>query len=119
MIFIIDENVSPDAVSIFQDQGLEAYHINQLKSHSEQRVIDDQIRRLSIRKGYVIVTKDDDFVHSYVDKKVPNKLIFLYGLNTKPKVIARLNQVVDKLEEWLTHHDFIEVRPEEVRFPFS
>ena len=111
--------MSPDVVLVFREKGLEAYHINELKSHSKQRVVDDQLRRLTIQKGYIIVTKDDDFVRSFVSRKVPEKIIFLYGLDSKVMLLKRMKEIVDELEGWLFMHDFIEVRESEVRFPFS
>ena len=119
MKFIIDENLSPELTSIFSDAGLEAYHINEMKAHSKQRILDDQLRRLTIQKGYIIVTKDDDFVKSYVSRKVPEKLIFIYGLNKKESLLKRMQEVVSQLKELVLIHDFIEINTVEVRFPLS
>lgn len=119
MKFIIDENISPELVTVFHNAGLNAWHINELKTHQKQRIIDDQLRRLSIQKGCIIVTKDDDFVHSFVDRKVPEKLIYLYGLNKKESLLLRLNEIVNRLPDLVLDHDFIEINPSEIRFPFS
>lgn len=117
--FIIDENITPDAVGIFKEAGLIAHHVNELKRHSRQRITDDQIRKLNLQKGYVLVTKDDDFVHSFVNRKVPDKLIFLYGMDSKDILITRLSSLVAKVPDLISQHDFIEVNPGEVKFPFS
>lgn len=119
MKFIIDENLSPELTGVFREEGLAAYHINEMKSHKKQRVIDDQLRRLSIQKGYVIVTKDDDFVKSYVSRKVPEKLMFIYGLETKESLLSRMKEVIPQVSLLFEIHDFIEVRSNEIRFPFS
>ncbi len=119
MKFIVDENITPEAVEIFRSHQLEAYHVNQLKQHSKHRVIDDQLRSLSLRKGYVIITKDDDFVKSYVSRKVPEKIVFIYGLDTKEALISAFQKLVPELEELLKSHDFIEVTSQEIKFPFS
>lgn len=118
-LYIIDENITPDAVAIFLAAGMQACHINQLKSHTKQRIIDDQLRRLSIRKGYIIVTKDDDFVKSFVDRKVPEKMIFIYGLNSKKSLLSHLKEVIPQFHFLLETHDFIEVNGHELKFPFS
>ncbi len=117
MKFIIDENLSPELTHIFIDAGLEAYHINEMKAHSKQRILDDQLRRLIIQKGYIIVTKDDDFVKSYVSRKVPEKLIFIFGLDKKASLLKRMKEVVPKIHKMISIHDFIEINPFEVRFP--
>ena len=69
MKFIIDENLSPELANLFRDSGLDTYHVNELKVNQKQRVIDDQLRRLTVKKGYVIVTKDDDFVKKSCKQK--------------------------------------------------
>lgn len=89
------------------------------KANSKQRVFDDQLRRLSIQKGYIIVTKDDDFVKSYVSRKVPEKLVYLYNLTDKKSLLNRLEETVSKLQSLLMTHDFIEINDTTIRFPFS
>jgi predicted nuclease of predicted toxin-antitoxin system len=116
---IIDENITPDLVPILRSAGLKAYHINELKANQKQRILDDQIRKLAIQKGYVIVSKDDDFVKSYVDRKVPSKMIFVYNLDKKELLLSRMKEVAPSLEKLLETHDFIEINPKEMRFPFS
>ncbi len=117
MKFIIDENLSPDLVEVFETNGLNAMHINQMKSHSKHRVQDDQLRRLAMKKGYIIITKDDDFVKSYVDRKVPEKLVYIFGLDKKEQLLQRMKEVAPDLEKLLLNHDFIEINESEIRFP--
>ena len=119
MKFIIDENITPEAVTLFRNAGLDAYHVNDLKTSQKQRVTDDQLRRLTLQKGYVIVTKDDDFVKSYVDREVPEKLIFLFGLDSKAYLLRRLQDILPELKSFSERHNFIEVTPDEIKFPFS
>lgn len=119
MKFIIDENLSPDLADMFRSHGLAASHVNEMKATQKQRVVDDQLRRLAIRKGYVIVTKDDDFVKSYVNREVPEKMIFIYGMATKKSLLTRMEEVIPQIEALLKIHDFIEINVKEVKFPFS
>ena len=119
MVFIVDENISPEAVPILTKTGLVAYHVNHLKASPSQRIVDDQLRRLTIRKGAIIITKDDDFVKSFVDRKVPEKMVYLYGSQSKSQDLDQIRSVAPQLLHFLMKHDFIEVRPDEIRFPFS
>ena len=119
MTFIVDENLSPELIEIFRNAGLVAYHINEMKSHSKQRVLDDQLRRLTIQKGYIMVTKDDDFVKSYVSRKVPEKVIYVFGLNKKELLLNRMKEVAPALKELIIDHDFIEINESGIRFPLS
>ncbi|WP_420578499.1 DUF5615 family PIN-like protein [Ekhidna sp.] len=117
--FIIDENLTPALAVLFRGAGLNAHHVNEMKAQKKQRVIDDQLRWLAIQKGYVIVTKDDDFVKSYVSRKVPEKLVYIHGLNEKEPLLSRMKEVAPLLIDLLKSHDFIEVNEEEIKFPFS
>ncbi len=119
MKFIIDENLSPELVELFQSEHLEAYHVNDMKSHQKQRIIDDQLRRLAIRKGYIIITKDDDFVKSFVDRKIPEKLIYVFGLDTKEDLMSRFKEIITQLRSLVESHDFVEINIKELKFPFS
>lgn len=117
--FIIDENITPEVIPLFKQAGLDAHHVNEMKSHHKQRITDDQLRGLTLRKGYVIVTQDDDFVKSYVDREVPEKLIFMYDLNHKESLLSRIKEVIPEISTLLVEHNFIEINPTEIRFPFS
>lgn len=119
MKFIIDENLPPSLSEVFCKLGLNAQHVNEMKVSKKQRIIDDQLRRLAIQKEYVIVTKDDDFVKSFVSRKVPEKLVFIFGLNEKEPLLSRMKEVAPTLKSLLLGHDFIEINETEVRFPFS
>lgn len=117
--YIIDENLSPELGEMFREKGLKAYHINEMKSTKKQRILDDQIRRLAIQKGCVIVTKDDDFVKSYVSRKVPEKMIFIHGLDNKAHLLSRIKEILDEIPMLLRENDFIEINPIEIKLPFS
>ncbi|WP_424961070.1 DUF5615 family PIN-like protein [Ekhidna sp.] len=119
MKFVVDENLPPVLAETMRALSLNAMHVNEMKARKKQRVIDDQLRRLAIQKGYVIITKDDDFVKSYVSRKVPDKLVFIHGLNEKKPLLSRMKEVAPQLSLLLETHDFIEVNDREIRFPFS
>ena len=119
LTYIIDENLTPDLVELFRVSGLHAAHVNELKTHQKQRVVDDQLRRLAIQRGYVIVTKDDDFVKSYVNREVPERMVYVYGLNDKEVLLSRMKEVIPQLESLMEKHSFIEVNKSAIRFPFS
>ena len=117
--YLIDENLTPELAELFRTAGLHAAHVNELKTNQKQRVIDDQLRRLAIRKGYVIVTKDDDFVKSYVSREVPERMIFIHGMEKKEVLLERMKMVIPQLESLILQHPFIEINNRVIRFPFS
>jgi predicted nuclease of predicted toxin-antitoxin system len=119
MKWLIDENLPPDLIKIFRKKGIAALHVNDLKSVKSQKIKDDQIRHLSLFRGFRIVTRDDDFVKSFVDRKVPDKMIFVYGIESRAEVISRFNSAMDELMLKITEHDFIELTPTNIKTPFS
>ena len=119
MKFLIDENLSPALADLFNTEGLTAYHINQFKAEKKERIRDDQLRRLSLYHEYIIVTRDDDFVSSFVSRKVPEKMIFVFDLDSRPVLIERFRQVVPELPGLMQRYDFLEINPREIRMPFE
>jgi len=119
VVILVDENITPEAVSVLRNHDLQACHVNDLKTSKKHRIVDDQLRRLAVRKAYVIVTKDDDFVKSFVDRKVPEKMVYLFGSRDKKQDLSFIKRVAPHLNSYLQNHDFIEVNGIEIRFPFS
>ena len=119
MKWLIDENLPPSLTKILRVAGIAAHHVNELKSHNKQQIKDDQLRKLTMQKGYLIITKDDDFVKSYVDRKVPEKMIFVYGLQEKEQLLTRMGEIAHLLPKLTETHDFIEITEKEIRFPLS
>jgi predicted nuclease of predicted toxin-antitoxin system len=93
--------------------------VNELKSFKKQKIRDDQIRHLALFKDYVIVSADDDFVKSYVDREVPQRLIYIYGLDNKKELMKRMEQCVIEIKELINKFGFIEVTKTELRTPFN
>lgn len=119
MKYLIDENLSPELVELFEKEGMSAYHVNQIKSYKKQRITDDQLRRISLDQPIVIVTRDDDFVKSFVDRKVPDKLVYIYGIDDKEALLERIRTCIRTLDLLIKSHDFLELNAMEVRTPFS
>lgn len=119
MKFLIDENITPAVVAIFTRNGLHAHHINQFKSTKTQRIHDDQLRRLSLYREYVIVTRDDDFVSSYVSRKVPDQMIFIYNLDKKDILLDTFSRHIDKIPGLVRQYDFLEINDQGIRMPFA
>jgi predicted nuclease of predicted toxin-antitoxin system len=117
--FLIDENITPDLVPLFTRKGLKAFHINQFKLEKSERIRDDQLRRLSLDYNYIIVTRDDDFVSSFVSRKVPNKMIYIYNLDKKKILLEKFEQFLVELPALIERYDFLELNDQGVRMPFD
>lgn len=119
MKFLIDENLPPDLCAVFQRQQLVAHHVNQFKSHKYHRIKDDQLRHLNLFRNYVIVTRDDDFVSSYVSRKVPEQMIFVFGMPQKVQILQRFEECIDQLPGLIELYGFLELSADNIRWPLS
>ena len=69
---------------------------------------------------FVLVTKDDDFVKSWVDRKVPEKIIFIYdNFPNLSEMLDAYEKQIPLLESMVTKHDFIEFSNKGIRTPFD
>ncbi|MFY0686365.1 MAG: DUF5615 family PIN-like protein [Cyclobacteriaceae bacterium] len=115
MKFLIDENLPPEIPRLFLERGYYAVHINDLKTSSITKISDDRIRHFSLFKNYVVVTKDDDFVKSYVSRRVPEKVVFIYHSGIKKELIEIVHKHLDKAIELIRASDFVELNEQGAR----
>jgi hypothetical protein len=119
VIFLIDENISPKVVSL-HSKTHRAIHINQLKPDKKAIIKDDLIRKLSLDHPFVLVTRDDDFVKSWVDRKVPQKVIFIHDdFNGLASFLSAYKKGIPLLEQESLDCDFLEFSSKGIRKPFE
>jgi predicted nuclease of predicted toxin-antitoxin system len=90
-----------------------------LRRGKQIRILDDQLMFLSINKCFIIITKDDDFVKSWVSRKVPEKLIFIYHNGKKDELIQLFRAQIDLVLQLIMEFDFIELNENGIRLPFE
>ena len=81
MKFLIDEQLPPLLVSWLTEKGYDTIHATALSTGA--RISDAFICQRSIDEQRVVVTKDEDFLTTYLLKKQPYKLIYITGGNMK------------------------------------
>jgi predicted nuclease of predicted toxin-antitoxin system len=119
VILLIDENLSPK-LATYQTATLRAIHVNALKPHQKAVIKDDLIRKLSLEHPFVLVTKDDDFVKSWVHRKVPRQVIFIHDdFGDIHAMIHAWQQMLPELAIQIQKTDFIECSSQGLRFPFD
>ncbi len=118
MIFLIDENLSPKLVALHSSSH-QAIHINQLKPKKKSVIKDDFIRKLSLDHRFVLVTKDDDFVKSWVSRKVPERIIFIHDdFRDHDELLQAYKKAIPSLETKSSYDDFIEFSSKGIKMPF-
>lgn len=115
MKFLVDAQLPHRLVSRLQESGHEAIHTLDLPLNN--RTPDSAINELSIREGYVVVTKDADFVNSFHLHRRPYKLLLVSTGNIRNSELeflfmSNLKGVADSFEQF----DFIEINRAAVIF---
>lgn len=118
-LFIVDENLPPDIASLLRNRGLNAIHINETRTDHKVKIPDKAIRRYTVHHPCVVLTADDDFVQSHINRMVPDKLIFVFGIEGKKMLIDSIDLALTKALSLLIAHDLIEIGPEETRAPLA
>jgi len=88
MKFLVDAQL-PYGVALFlRDKGFDALHTNDLPD--KEYTTDSQIRSISVLENRIVITKDYDFVDSFILKKIPEKLLIVTTGNIKNKQLFSL-----------------------------
>jgi predicted nuclease of predicted toxin-antitoxin system len=75
MKFLIDAQLPRRLTAQLRQAGLDAFHTLDLPDGN--RTTDRVINELSIKEQYIVVTKDSDFVESFLLRREPWKLLLI------------------------------------------
>ena len=88
MKFLIDAQL-PYGIALFlRDKGFDALHTNDLPD--KEYTTDSQIRSISVSENRIVITKDSDFVDSFILRKIPERLMIITTGNIKNKQLFAL-----------------------------
>ena len=108
MKFLVDAQLPQRLASRFREAGHEAIHTLDLPLGN--RIPDTEINELSVREGYVVVTKDADFVTSFHLHGRPHKLLLVSTGNIRNADLETLMlSNLDSIAANFDHFDFIEI----------
>ena len=108
MKFLIDAQLPKRLANRLRNQGHDAVHTLDLPA--KNRTGDEDVNELSLKDGRVVVTKDGDFVDSFLLRRRPYKLLWISTGNIGNRELERLfsanlGRVVRALDEY----DFVEL----------
>lgn len=108
MIFIIDAHLPKSLVDIIERHGQEAIHTTSLEDGNASS--DVVIIKLAEEKKATVITKDEDFYHSFLLYRKPSKLVMVKVGNMRLAELKKLfeDQFVNILE-LLGQYDLIEI----------
>lgn len=108
MRFLVDEQLPALLVDVLTSKGHDAVHVTTLGSVSQ--MTDSDIIQRSVYGDYVVITKDVDFLNSFLIRNKPKKLVYVVTGNIKNKQLLSLfRQLMDALVEQLTIHSVVEI----------
>lgn len=108
MRFLVDAQLPRRLASRLREAGYEATHTLDLPHGN--RTPDSVINELSTREGYVVVTKDADFVNSFHLHRKPYKLLLVSTGNIRNSELESLFvSNIGKIADGFDHFSFIEI----------
>jgi len=108
MKFLIDAQLPRRLATELKLAGFEAIHTLELPDRN--RTTDQALIKLSLTDQAVLVTKDSDFVQSFLLKREPWKLLLVSTGNISNDELMKLFQVnIGQIAGSLTAFDFIEL----------
>jgi predicted nuclease of predicted toxin-antitoxin system len=108
MKFLVDAQLPRRLVARLREAGHEAIHTLDLPLGN--RTPDSIINELSIREGYVVITKDVDFVNSFHLHRRPHKLLLISTGNIQnSKLESLLIANLESIAASFVQFDFIEI----------
>jgi predicted nuclease of predicted toxin-antitoxin system len=108
MKFLIDAQLPRRLANLFKEAGYEAIHTLDLPKRNATE--DVEINQISIQEQYVVITKDRDFLNSFLTNEEPYKLLLVTTGNIKNNdLIALFQENLSELNQLLNEHDLIEI----------
>jgi len=88
MKFLVDAQLPYGLALLLRDKGFDTLHTNDLPD--KEYTTDSQIRNIAVSENRIVITKDYDFVDSFILKKIPEKLLIVTTGNIKNKQLFAL-----------------------------
>jgi predicted nuclease of predicted toxin-antitoxin system len=115
MKFLVDAQLPRRLAALLEQAGHDATHTLDLPLGN--RTTDTVINQLSRNEERVVVTKDADFVDSFLLRQEPWKLLLVSTGNIRnAELIALFLANIEKISEGFDSFDFIEINQTELIF---
>jgi predicted nuclease of predicted toxin-antitoxin system len=108
MKFLIDAQLPMRIANLLENLGYDVIHTRNLPL--KNATPDSEINKLSILEQRIVITKDKDFLDSFLIKQEPYKLLLITTGNISNKQIEQLflQNITQIIELFLTY-DFLEM----------
>ena len=113
MKFLVDAQLPIRLARFLIASGYDTLHTKNLPQ--QNTTSDTQINEISIQQKRVVITKDSDFVDSFMTVQKPYKLLLISTDNIRNSELEQIfsNNLL-MLVNLLQHHDYIEMSRDEI-----
>ena len=113
MKFIVDAQL-PKSLSVFLKQkGFDSIHTLELPNKNKTK--DNEIISFAVKENRIVVSKDSDFLDSFLLKSKPHKLILIKTGNiTNSELIRIFDNGFEIILEMITRSNLIEIGRNEI-----
>lgn len=106
MRFLCDVHISYKIKKFLQSQNHYCIHINEILA--QDRTEDHDISAYCNERGLILITKDEDFLDTYLIERLPNKLIKInLGNISTNKLIDIINKALPLVKELENKKSFL------------
>ncbi|MEO0015039.1 MAG: hypothetical protein RLZZ535_3428 [Cyanobacteriota bacterium] len=113
MKFLVDAQLPVRLARFLQASGYDTLHTRDLPQ--QNATLDTKINDISIEQGRVVITKDSDFVDSFMTIQKPSKLLLVSTENIRNnelEVIFKNN--LSTLVDLLQNNNYVEMNRDEI-----
>ena len=113
MKFLIDAQLPVRLARILQMSGYDAIHTRDLPQQNE--TTDAEINAISIQQQRIVITKDRDFLDSFLVRQQPYKLLLVTTGNiTNNELIELFAKNLSQLSELFNQYSLIEINRDDI-----
>ena len=110
---IVDAQLPYRLAVFLRDQGWDVIHTDDLPNM--ERTSDNEIRALSSEEDRLVISKDNDFLHTYLVKGIPPKLLMITTGNIRnPELISLFEKHLYAIIELFSRCTLVELNNEEL-----
>ena len=113
MKFLIDAQLPVRLARILQMSGYDAIHTRDLPQQNE--TTDEKINAISIQQERIVITKDRDFLDSFLVRQQPYKLLLVTTGNiTNNELIELFTKNLSQLSKLFNQYSLIEINRDDI-----
>jgi len=108
MKFIVDAQLPRKLSKFLIEKGFDAIHTLDLPN--KNKTPDSEINKITIDQKRILISKDSDFYHSYLQKVEPYKLIYLTTGNISTSQLIKIfERNYNRIFEEIEHNNVVEI----------